>query len=49
MMYTPSITRAIKTRLFEIFISSLPALQSTATVVVWLMIVWGLIWGVATL
>jgi len=47
MMYTPSITKAVKARLFEIFISILPALQSTATVIVWTLIVWGLIWGVA--
>ena len=47
MMYTPSLSKMIKNRLFEIFISSLPALQSIGTVIVWLIIVWGLIWGVA--
>jgi len=47
MMHTPSITRFVKDWIFELFIANLDRLTSCATVAVWLLIVWGLVWGMA--
>jgi len=47
MMHTPSITRFVKDWIFDLFIANLDRLISCATVAVWLLIVWGLVWGVA--
>ena len=44
MMHTPRFFRAW---LFELFIANLDRLTSCATVAVWLLIVWGLVWGMA--
>ena len=51
MMHNPStyaIKRILKDRAFEIFISQVvPAIPSVLTVLVWLAIIGGLVWGVA--
>jgi len=51
MMHTPSnaaIGRLIKERAFEIFISQVvPAIPSVLTVLVWMAIIGGLVWGIS--
>ena len=48
MIYTPStytIKRALKDRAFEIMISHAPLCAAMATVALWAMIIFGLVWG----
>ena len=47
MMHTPSITRFVKDWILELFIANLSRLTSCATVAIWLLIVWGIVWGMA--